>query len=105
MLSYSYSIENTIHSPTTNISKFLDQLSWPIFDEKYKITTIIDDTSLIEVLVDQHLKRRTLKSSTLFSTIDIRNQYTKLPPDLSLNIFVEFLQTHGLETPTNYTRI
>ena len=88
-------------NPTTNISKFLDQLLRPTFDEKCKTTTVIDDSSLIEAL-DQYLKRRIFKSSTLFCTIDIRNLYTILSQGLSLDILGEFLQTHEY---SNYQRI
>ncbi|CAF2025721.1 unnamed protein product, partial [Rotaria magnacalcarata] len=36
-------IESTIHASTTKISKFLDKILRPIFDDKCKETTIIDD--------------------------------------------------------------
>ncbi|CAF4253964.1 unnamed protein product, partial [Rotaria magnacalcarata] len=35
-------IESTIHASTTKISKFLDKILRPIFDDKCKETTIID---------------------------------------------------------------
>jgi hypothetical protein len=36
-----------------------------------------------------------LKPSTLFCTFDIRNLYTMLPQDESLNILIKFLHVHG----------
>ncbi|CAF1421539.1 unnamed protein product, partial [Rotaria sordida] len=67
-------IENTIHAPTTNISKFLSEIISPIFNSKCLF-----------------------KPSTLFCTLDIRNLYTMLPQEEALNILVEFLRVHGYE--------
>ncbi|CAF1440935.1 unnamed protein product [Adineta steineri] len=87
-------IENTIRSPTTNISKFLDQHIRPIFNDKCSATTIIDGAHLIkqlEIYTGKHL----FKSSTLFCTFDIHNLFTMLPQEEALNTLVEFLYTHG----------
>jgi len=87
-------IENTIHASTTNISKFLDKILRPIFNDKCKETTIIDDASLIEGL-HKYIKKGLFKSTTLFCTFDIRNLYTMLPQDDALNTLMEFLHAHG----------
>ncbi|CAF3359317.1 unnamed protein product, partial [Rotaria socialis] len=44
------SIESTINAATTKISKFLDKILRPIFDDKCKDTNIIDGASLITEL-------------------------------------------------------
>ncbi|CAF5229768.1 unnamed protein product, partial [Rotaria magnacalcarata] len=67
-------IESTIHAATTKISKFLDKILRPIFDDKCKDTTIIDGASLITEL-SKYNKKGLLKSTTLFCTFDIRNLY------------------------------
>ncbi|CAF2788571.1 unnamed protein product [Rotaria sp. Silwood2] len=87
-------IENTIMAATTNISNFLDEIIRPIFNSKCSTTTIIDGVSLIKELIT-YAKRNLLKPTTLFCTIDIRNLYTMLPQEESLNILVEFLHVHG----------
>ncbi|CAM4849714.1 unnamed protein product, partial [Rotaria magnacalcarata] len=63
-------IENTIHASTTKISKFLDKILRPIFDDKCKDTTIIDGASLITEL-SKYNKKGLLKPTTLFCTFDI----------------------------------
>ncbi|CAF1526152.1 unnamed protein product, partial [Adineta ricciae] len=88
-------IMNTIDSPTTNISRLLDRLIRPIFNDKVKDTTIIDGTQLIQRL-QQYANDGHLKPTTLFCTFDINNLYTMLPQQKSLDILVEFLQTYEI---------
>jgi hypothetical protein len=85
---------NTIRASTTKISKLLDKIIRPIFDDKCSATTIIDGAYLIQLL-QQYIEKGLLKSSTLFCTFDIHNLYTMLPQDESLNILIEFLHVHG----------
>ncbi|CAF5060766.1 unnamed protein product, partial [Rotaria magnacalcarata] len=87
-------IESTIHASTTKISKFLDKILRPIFDDKCKDTTIIDGASLITEL-SKYNKKGLLKPTTLFCTFDIRNLYTMLPQEESLDILMTFLHAHG----------
>ncbi|CAF1495611.1 unnamed protein product [Rotaria magnacalcarata] len=86
-------IMHTIDSPTTNISRLLDRLIRPIFNEKTKHTSIIDGAHLIKRL-RQYANDGHLRPTTLFCTFDINNLYTMLPQQQSLDILVEFLQTH-----------
>ncbi|CAM4828303.1 unnamed protein product, partial [Rotaria magnacalcarata] len=87
-------IESTIHAATTNISKFLDKILRPVFDDKCKDTTIIDGASLITEL-SKYNKKGLLKSTTLFCTFDIRNLYTMLPQEEALDTLMTFLHVHG----------
>ncbi|CAM4979264.1 unnamed protein product [Rotaria socialis] len=87
-------IENTIHASTKKVSKFLDKILRPIFDDKCKDTTIIDGASLITDL-SKYNKKGLLKSTTLFCTFDIRNLYTMLPQEEALNTLMKFLATNG----------
>ncbi|CAM4982819.1 unnamed protein product [Rotaria socialis] len=87
-------IESTIHASTTKISKFLDKILRSIFDDKCKDTTIIDGASLISDL-SKYNKKGLLKSTTLFCTFDIRNLYTMIPQEETLNTLMTFLVTHG----------
>ncbi|CAF1527436.1 unnamed protein product [Adineta steineri] len=87
-------IEHTIHAPTTKISQFLDQLIRPIFNEKCDETNLIDSNSFLKKMI-KYYKKGLLKPSTLFCTFDIRNLYTMLPQEETLNILVEFLHVHG----------
>ncbi|CAF4347227.1 unnamed protein product, partial [Adineta steineri] len=86
-------IENTIRAPTTNISKFLDKILQPIFDDKCKKTAIIDGAHLISAM-NTYANKGLMKPSTLFCTFDIRNLYTMLPQEEALDILVEFLHIH-----------
>ncbi|CAF4441696.1 unnamed protein product, partial [Rotaria magnacalcarata] len=72
-------IESTIHAATTKISKFLDKILRPIFDAKCNDATIIDGL---------------LKSTTLLCTFDIRNLYTMLPQEETLDTPMTFLHIH-----------
>ncbi len=85
---------NTIHASTTNISKFLDKIIRPIFNNKCKKTILIDGASLLE-RIHKHIKKGLLKPTTLFCTFDINNLYTMLPQEEALNILMEFLHVHG----------
>ncbi|CAF1369208.1 unnamed protein product [Adineta steineri] len=87
-------IENTIPASTTKISKFLDKILRPLFQDKCKDTTIIDGAHLITEL-NKYSNQGLLKSTTLFCTFDIHNLYTMLPQEESLAILVEFLNVHG----------
>jgi hypothetical protein len=87
-------IENTMRSPTRNISKFLDEILRPIFDEKCKTTTIIDGAHLITGFTD-HTNKGHLKPTTLFCTSDIHNLFTMLPQDEAFNSLMEFLHVYG----------
>lgn len=91
-------IQSTIHASTTKISKFLDKMIRPIFNDKCSATTIIDSVHLLKGL-HTYAKKGLLKPSTLFCSFDIRNLYTMLPQEESLDILIEFLKVHG------YTRV
>ncbi|CAF4358858.1 unnamed protein product, partial [Rotaria magnacalcarata] len=87
-------IQSTIHASATKISKFLDKILRPIFDAKSNDTTIIDGASLITEL-SKYNKKDLLKSTTLFCTFDIRNLYTILPQEETLDTLMAFLHAHG----------
>jgi hypothetical protein len=55
---------------------------------------MIDGASLIKELKKYH-KKGLFKPSTLFCTFDIRNLYTMLPQEQTLDILVELLHVHG----------
>ena len=81
-------------TPTTRISKFLDQLIRPLFDCHARETTIMNGTDLIHRL-ETYAAHGHLKSTTLFCTFDITDLYTMLPQEESLNILMEFLIHYG----------
>jgi hypothetical protein len=83
-----------MRAPTRNISKFLDDILRPIFNDKCKTTTIINGAHLITELLN-HTNKGLLKPTTLLCTFDIHNLYTMLPQDEALNTLMEFLHVHG----------
>ncbi|CAF1029620.1 unnamed protein product [Didymodactylos carnosus] len=86
-------IENTIHAPTTKISKCLNHIIRPIFNDKCDTTTIIDGAFLIKGL-NKSIRKRLFKPSTLFCTCGIGNLYTMSPQEESLDILVGFLSAY-----------
>jgi hypothetical protein len=83
-----------MNTPTTGISKFLDQLLRPLFDKHVRSTTIIDGTDLIHRL-DAYVANGYLKPTTQLCTFDITDLYTMLPQEESLDVLTEFLLEHG----------
>jgi hypothetical protein len=83
-----------MNAPTTDISKFLDQLMRPLFDKHVHSTTIIDGVDLIHRL-ETYFENDYLKPTTQFCTFDITDLYTMLPQDESLNVLTEFLVQHS----------
>jgi hypothetical protein len=79
-----------MNTPTTGISKFLDQLIRPLFDKHARSTTIIDGVDLIRRL-ETYVENDYLKTTTQLCTFDITDLYTMLPQEESLNILTEFL--------------
>lgn len=88
-------IQNTIDCPTWRISRFLDEHIRPIFDEKCQTTSIINSMGLLQRFED-YKRKGLLKSTTLFCTFDIKNLYTMLPQEESLDILIEFFQYHRI---------
>jgi len=83
-----------MNTPTTGISKFLDQLLRPLFDKHIRSTTIIDGVDLIRRL-QTYIENDYLKPTTQFCTFDITDLYTMLPQEESLNVLTEFLLQDG----------
>src|SRR5271163_1041752 len=83
-----------MNTPTTGISKFLDQLLRPLFDKHVRSTTIIDGVDLIHRL-DTYVENNYLQPTTQLCTFDITDLYTMLPQEESLNVLTEFLLQHG----------
>ena len=79
-----------MRTPTTAISKFLDQLIRPLFDRHARSTTIIDGVDLIRRL-ESYASNGYLKSTTYLCTFDITDLYTMLPQEESLDVLMEFL--------------
>jgi hypothetical protein len=85
---------SSINTPTTGISKFLDQLIRPLFDKHVRSTTIIDGVDLIRRL-ETYVENDYLKKTTQLHTFDITDLYTMLPQEESLYVLTEFLIQHG----------
>jgi hypothetical protein len=83
-----------MNTPTTGISKFLDRLIRPLFDQHVRSTTIIYGVDLLRRL-ETYVENDYLKPTTQFCTFDITDLYTMLPQEESLNILTEFLLEFG----------
>ncbi|CAF2149041.1 unnamed protein product [Rotaria magnacalcarata] len=86
-----------MNAPTIKISKMLDRLIRPLFDQYVKQPTIIDGVHLIRQL-DKCISLGLLKPTTHLCTFDITDLYTMLPQEESIAILKQFLirfnQTH-----------
>jgi hypothetical protein len=69
-----------------------------LFDKHVRSTTIIDGVDLI-IRLEKYVNECRLKRSTLFCTFDIKDLYTMLPQEESLNILEKFLVEH------NYSKV
>jgi hypothetical protein len=78
-----------MNTPTTGISKFLDQLIRPLFDKHVPSTTIIVGVDLIRRL-EAYVENGHLKPTTQLCTFDITDLYAMLPQEESLNILRVF---------------
>ena len=83
-----------MNTPTTGISKFLDKLIRPLYDDHVRGRTILDGVDLIQRL-ESYASSGRLKSTTVFCTFDITDLYTMLPQEESLDVLVEFLVRFG----------
>ena len=83
-----------MNTPTTGISKFLDQLIRPLFHKHVRSTTIIDGVDLIRRL-ETYVEQGSLKPTTLFCTLEFTDLYTMLPQEGSINVLTEFLVEYG----------
>jgi hypothetical protein len=77
-----------MNTPTTGISKFLDQLIRPLFDKHVRSTTIIDGVDLIRRL-ETYVENDYLKPTTQLCTFDITDLYTMLPQEESLDVLTD----------------
>ncbi|CAF5111309.1 unnamed protein product [Rotaria sp. Silwood1] len=70
-------IVSSLKHPTTKISKFLDDLLRPLFDQMSSKTTVISGFELVKHL--QKWSKNNLRQETLFCTIDVTDLYTMVP--------------------------
>ena len=87
---------NTILGVTRAISELLDEIIRPIYNIHNKDNTIIDSVNLIKRLEKYEVDGQ-LKPSTLFCTFDIKNLFTMLPQDQTIDILGQFLRAYAGE--------
>ncbi len=67
-----------MNTPTTGISKFLDQLIRPLVDKHVRPTTFVDGVNLVFRL-ETYVENGYLEPTTYLCTFDITDLYTMLP--------------------------
>jgi hypothetical protein len=77
-----------MNTPTTGISKLLDQLIRPLFDKHVRSTTIIDGVDLIRRL-ETYVENDYLKRKTQLYTFDTTDLYTMLRQEESLDVLTD----------------
>ncbi|CAF3397453.1 unnamed protein product, partial [Rotaria sp. Silwood2] len=95
-------IVSGMNSPTIKISKMLDELIRPLYDQYAKETSIIDGVDLIRRL-EEHASLGLLKATTLLCTSDVTDLYTMLPQEESIAILKQFLLQHSRTHIKNMT--
>lgn len=81
-------------TPTSGISKLLDQVIRPLFDKHARATTTIDSVDIIRRL-QTYTNEGRLKPTTFFCTFDMTDLYTMLLQEESLDVLTEFLLHYG----------
>ncbi|CAF1548524.1 unnamed protein product, partial [Adineta ricciae] len=87
----------SISSPTTLLSKFLNNLLAPIYLQVARETTFINDIDLVRKL-ESHVDKGFFNSTTIFVTADVKDLYTMIPRQgatLALMRFLEKYTKHG----------
>ena len=77
------------NTPTISISKMLDKLIRPLFDEYVQQKTVIDGIFLFRRL-QKYISLGLLKPTTLLCTLDITDLYTMLPQEEAITILKKF---------------
>lgn len=93
-----------LKSPTIKISKWLDSILRPLFDQISVKTSILNGVQLISVLEEWSTKK--LKKDTLFLTMDVSDLYTMVPQEGGIQAIKKMLrifnidQIEGVKLPT-----
>ncbi|CAF4663397.1 unnamed protein product, partial [Rotaria socialis] len=91
-------IVSGLKHPTIKISKFLDQLLRPLFDQMASKTTVTSGFELSKYV--QEWSEINLRQDTLFCTIDVTDLYTMVPQVegvLSLKKMMDYLQLKQID--------
>ena len=83
-----------MHTPSTAISAFLNDLLAPVLLRVAQVTTFINSTGVIRALEIYASKGR-LQSTTLFVIYDVVNLYTMIPRQGALYALRRFLEKHS----------
>lgn len=93
-----------LKSPTIKISKWLDSILRPLFDQMAADTSILNGIQLISVL--EQWSTSNLNSNTLFLTMDVSDLYTMVPQEGGVQAIKKMLrffhieQIQGVKTAT-----
>ena len=85
-----------MHVSVTLISKFLNDLSAPIYLKVILQYTFINDIDVIRRL-EQYTSDVYLQSATKFVTIDVENLYTMIPRQGALDALARFCIQHSIQ--------
>lgn len=83
----------SLHGPSTNLSKFLNDLLAPLFLKVASRTTFINSIDFVRKL-EQYAKEGRLTHTTKFVTADVANLYTMIPRVGALEALMRFLEKH-----------
>lgn len=86
----------SVHSPTTALSKFLNDLLAPIYLEVARETTFINGIDVVRKL-EKYAADGHLKPTTKFITADVSDLYTMIPRQGALEALGRFCVKHFIK--------
>lgn len=84
-----------LKSPTIKISKWLDSILRPLFDQMSADTSILNGVHLISIL--EKWSTRKLSKNTLFLTMDVSDLYTMVPQEGGIQAIKKMLRTFQID--------
>ena len=84
-----------LKSPTIKISKWLDAILRPLFDQMAASTSILNGVQLISML--EQWSRSNLDHRTLFLTMDVSDLYTMVPQEGGIQAIKKMLRTFRID--------
>ncbi len=84
-----------LKSPTIKISKWLDSILRPLFDQMAAETSILNGVQLISIL--EKWSERNLGRNTLFLTMDVSDLYTMVPQEGGIQAIKKMLRTFQID--------
>ena len=88
-------IVSSIRAAATGVSRFLDQVLQPLYNQVAESSTFVNDIDFVQQL-EKYRDAGRLLPTTLFITFDVTDLYTMIPRDGALAALGRFLMKHSV---------